>query len=41
MKENKSLKQKLNSNEITIHSWITLDNAFVAEIMTKVAFGLL
>ena len=41
MKKNKSLKQKLSSNEITIGSWITLGNASVAEIMTKVAFGLL
>ena len=38
MKENKSLKQKLNLNEITIGSWITLGNTSVAEIMTKAGF---
>ncbi|MBT6052265.1 MAG: 2,4-dihydroxyhept-2-ene-1,7-dioic acid aldolase [Candidatus Scalindua sp.] len=38
MKKNKSLKQKLSSNEITIGSWITLGNASVAEIMTKAGF---
>jgi 2-keto-3-deoxy-L-rhamnonate aldolase RhmA len=38
MKDNKSLKQKLNSKEITIGSWITLSDLSTAEIMSKAGF---